>query len=336
MPSAAPNEDRPTRRVVGVDVGGTKMLAVVVDPATGEVLDRRRRPTPRHDPVGLVRDLGDLIAESIDAAGPAVAIGIGLPGLVGLDGVLRYGPNVPGVLDLDVVGPLSERFDLPVAVDNDAANAARAELAWGRAQGKRHAVLVTQGTGIGGALIIDGRVVRGAHGFAGEPGHMLIDTNGHRCACGRRGCWETVSSGAGLVNLASELLDEGRGRRFVELAGGDRTAVRGEHVSEAFWEGDSDAIEVLDRFASWVATGIGSLVSILDPEIVILGGGLSEITEQFIGEVRERVPALTMGGEHRPRVEIVRATFGPEAGAIGAGLAGLEANGVPDRPGTTI
>lgn len=326
-PSPRPGEDARVPVGIGVDIGGTKMLGVVVVAATGEVVHTERRPTPRHDPAGLLEQLTALIEGLVEAVGTdhdPCGIGVGLPGLVDHGGRLRYGPNVPGVIDLDVVDPLEERFGLRVEVDNDAAHAARAELAFGRARGARHAVLVTQGTGIGGALIIDGRVMRGANGFAGEPGHMLIDPNGHRCACGRRGCWETVSSGAGLVNLAGELLDEGRGRRFVELAGGDRNAVRGEHVSQAFWEGDADAVEILDRFASWVAAGIGSLVSILDPEIVILGGGLSEITEQFIGEVRERVPPLTMGGAHRPPVDIVRAALGPDAGAIGAALSACE------------
>ncbi len=345
-----------TTRTIGVDIGGTKMLGVVLDLASGDVVAQRKVPTPRHDPPALVAALGDLIEglaahptpPSAAPAAPSAArsgalraatepvaamagIGVGLPGLVGLDGVLRYGPNVPGVLDLDVRGVLHERFGVPVVVDNDAAHAARAELRWGSAAGRRHVVVVTQGTGIGGAIVVDGQVVRGANGFAGEPGHMLIDPNGHRCACGHKGCWETVSSGAGLVNLAGELIDEGRGERIVALAGGDRTAVRGEHVSAAFDEGDPDALEVLDRFASWVAAGIGSLVSILDPEMVVLGGGLSDITDQFIEQVRRRVATLTMGGAHRPLPDIVTARFGPEAGAVGAALAAAEADEM--RPG---
>ncbi len=302
------------------------MLGVVLDPTTGSVLTQRKVPTPRHDPPALVAALADLIGELAAESGSLDGVGVGLPGLVGLDGVLRYGPNVPGVLDLDVSAVIEDRFGVPVVVDNDATHAARAELRWGRAVDRRHVVVVTQGTGIGGALVVDGRIVRGANGFAGEPGHMLIDPNGHRCACGRKGCWETVSSGAGLVNLAGELIDQGRGERFVALAGGDRRAVRGEHVSAAFAEGDADALEVLDRFASWVAAGIGSLVSLLDPEMVVLGGGLSEITDQFIEQVRRRVSSMAVGGEHRPAPEIVTARFGPEAGAVGAALAAAEAD----------
>lgn len=322
MPS---NERSPRQQFIGIDVGGTKILGVDVDPGTGTILERRQEPTPRHDPAGLARAIGDVAESLIDAGraagrGLPTAIGVGVPGLVDHQGVLHYGANVPDVLGLDIAGELRSRFGLPATADNDASNAALAEHRLGAARGHEHAVIITQGTGIGGALIIGGRLLRGANGFAGEPGHMLVDRHGHRCACGRVGCWETVSSGAGLRNLAREVINEGRGARILELAGGDISRLRGEHVSAALAEGDTDAATVMDRFATWVAAGIGSLITLLDPEIVVLGGGLAAVNQHFIGDVRARLTDHVLGGPHRPVVPIVSAQLGPEAGAIGAAI----------------
>ena len=164
--------------------------------------------------------------------------------------------------------------------------------------------------GIGGGLIVGGQVLRGANGFAGEPGHMLINRFGHRCACGRTGCWESVSSGAGLANIARELVAEGHGKGMLEAAGGDPNDIRGEHVSAAAAADDPDGIEVLNRFSWWVAQGIGSLIALLDPSIVVLGGGLSAISEGFIDGVSSKVTEAVVGGQYRPVVPIVPADSG--------------------------
>ncbi len=308
------------RRFIGVDLGGTKILGVVVDPQTGEVSARRKAPTPKDEPELTAQAIGDVVAELIHEVGQPVAIGVGVPGLVDHDGVLHYGPNVQGVLNLDIAGELRARFGVDVIAESDAANAAVAEHRLGAARGHDHAVIITQGTGIGCGLIVGGRLLRGANGFAGEPGHMLVDADGHTCACGRTGCWETVSSGAGLANISLQLVAEGRAARIVELAGGEPAHVRGEHVSQAMAEGDSDAFVVFDRFATWVARGLGSLISILDPSIVVLGGGLSLTNENFLDAVRERVMANSMGGTHRPIVPVEPAQLGEEAGAIGGAI----------------
>ena len=309
---------RTNDRYLGVDVGGTKILGVVADPRTGAIEARYQAPTPTSNPGGMADAIGDLIERLVGETGPPVAIGIGVPGLVDHQGVLHYGPNVPGVVGLDIAGAMRNRFGMPVVADNDASNAALAEHRLGAARGHDHAVIITQGTGIGGALIVGGRLLRGANGFAGEPGHMMINASGHECACGRRGCWESVSSGAGLRNISMELIDEGRGKRILELAGGVAQHIKGEHVSAALAEHDADAMEVLDRFAGWVAQGIGGLINLLDPGVVVLGGGLTVINQHFISDVRERVTAAVLGGQYRPVVPIVAAQLGPEAGAIGA------------------
>ncbi len=303
---------------IGVDVGGTKVLGVVADHLTGEILDRELRPTPKTDPAQVSSVIGEVVEALITRHGVPRGIGVGVPGLVDRAGVLRYGPNVQGVLGLDMVTVLGDRFDVPVVAINDADNAALAEHRWGAARGADHAIVITQGTGIGGALIIDGSLMRGANGFAGEPGHMLVDRGGHRCACGQVGCWESVSSGAGLVNLTKDLVAEGRAGGIVALAGGVVDHLRGEHVAEALRQGDPDAIEVAARFADWVARGLASLVNLLDPERIVLGGGLTSINEYFLDDVAHRLGDYVLGAPHRPRVPVLAAELGPEAGAIGA------------------
>lgn len=311
-------EDR--HRFIGIDVGGTKIMGVVVDPASGEIQARHKAPTPRSEPDKLPGAIAAVVGELMDAHGAPVGIGVGVPGLVDHQGVLHYGPNVPGVMKLDISGVLRGQFGIPVVAENDASCAALAEHRLGAARGTMHAVVVTQGTGIGGGLIVGGRLLRGSNGFAGEPGHMMVDRSGPLCACGRNGCWEAVSSGTGLANLARQLVEEGGGARIVELAEGEAAHIRGEHVSAAMAEGNADAAIILDRFAGWVAEGIASLVTLLDPDVVVLGGGLTVINQHFIADVRERVMPKVMGGAHRPAVPIVPARLGAEAGAIGAAV----------------
>lgn len=304
---------------VGVDIGGTKVLALALDRATGRELGRRRVPTP-YDQQQLVAAVIDVVADLERETGPAAAIGAGLPGLVDRSGVLRYAPNVPGVVGLDLIAPLAQRFGVPVAVENDASCAAVAEHRLGAARGADHAVVITQGTGIGGGFIVDGRLLRGAHGFAGEPGHVLVDPAGPGCACGAVGHWEAVASGTGLANLARALVAEGGGAGLVSRAGGDPAALRGEHVSAALADGDPDAAVVLERFARWVAAGLGGLIAVLDPEVIVLGGGLAAISDRFVALVRQALPPAVMGWVHRPPVPVVAAQLGPEAGAVGAAL----------------
>jgi glucokinase len=300
-------------------VGGTKILGLVTDGITAHTTHREMRSTPK-DPSqfadGIIRVVERLLELAPDTAG----VGVGVPGLVDHAGVLHYGPNVQGVLGLDIAGELSARFPVPAVAENDGYLTALTEHRLGAARGHDHAVVVTQGTGIGGGLIVGGQVLRGANGFAGEPGHMLINRFGHRCACGRTGCWESVASGAGLANLTRDLIEEGRGQAMLDAAGGDPANIRGEHVSAAYAAGDPDAIEVLDRFSWWIAQGIGSLIALLDPSIVVLGGGLSAIADGFIDGVSERIRESVVGGLYRPVVPIVAADFGPEAGAVGAAL----------------
>ena len=201
-----------------------------------------------------------------------------------------------------------------------------AEHRLGAGRGCDHVVLVTLGTGIGGGLVVDGEVVRGAHGFAGEIGHMVVDPSGPPCPCGGRGCWERLASGGGLGRLAREAAAAGNLRRVVALAGGDPEAVRGEHVTRAAEAGDAEALAVVGELGRWVALGLANLVAVLDPERIVLGGGLAEMGELLLEPVRRGFDGAVEGGAARPPVQIVAARFGERAGAVGAAVLAARAS----------
>lgn len=302
---------------IGIDVGGTKLLGVVVDPTRPATPIRQARaPTPRGTEalVGAI----EAMADELDPGGTA-AVGVGLPGLVDRQDRFRYGPNLPGVVDVDVGALLRARLGRPVVADNDATCATVAEFAFGAGAGHDDGILVTFGTGIGAGIVVDGAIRRGHQGFAGEPGHMVIDPSGPDCPCGRRGCWERFASGSALGRLGREAVVAGRATAVGRLAG-DVDAVRGEHVVAAVRAGDREAGEVLDEFAWWIAAGIANLVDILDPSIVVLGGGVMDAADVLVDRVDAALPAQVMGSAHRTRVAIVAAQAGECAGAVGAAL----------------
>lgn len=302
---------------VGIDVGGTKCLGVALDDH-GEVVAEQRRPTPRGaDSLG---PLIDTLAELADALGAGGALGVGVPGLVTRDGVLRAAPNLDGVADFDVAGLLGERLGHPVAVSNDATCAALAEYTSGAGRGFTDMVLVTLGTGIGGGLVLDGRLQRGTNGFTGEYGHMVVTPDGPPCPCGRRGCWERYASGSGLARLAREAAAARRADRVLELAGGDPEAVRGEMVQQAAREGDAGALAVIDEFGRWVALGLVNLTNALDPGAFVLGGGLAAGADLYLGPIKTWLADLLYQPHLRPLPEVRFAHWGERAGAVGAAL----------------
>lgn len=315
-----------TGLLVGIDIGGTKMLGVAVDAdEPTRVVHEQRVATP----VGTTALLDGVVAlvQSLDPDG-AGAVGIGIPGLVEDESVLRVGPNLPEVVDVDVASGVGQRLGRDVVVDNDATCAAHAEFRGGAGTGHDQGMLLTLGTGIGGGLVVDGRVARGAHGFAGEVGHMVIDPAGPRCPCGRRGCWERVASGSGLGRLGRDAAVAGTLTAVVEEAGGDPEAVRGEHVVAAARAGDPGAGRVLDEFAWWVGAGVANLINVLDPSVVVLGGGVIEAEDVLLPRVRASVPGQVMAAGHRPAVAIVAARFGERAGALGAAVKAAARGGV--------
>ncbi len=306
----------PTRRV-GIDVGGTKAQGVALDPS-GNVEATAQRPTPRGD--GSLGALVDTLAELADELGECGSLGVGVPGLVTRHGVLRAAPNLDGVADFEIARLLGERRGTSVYVDNDATCATVAEWQLGAARGSDNMMLVTLGTGIGGGLVANGAILRGMNGFAGEFGHMVVDPDGPRCPCGRRGCWERYASGSGLAMLAREAATGQRLRDVVRHAGGDPQAVRGEHVQAAAREGDPEALAVIDDFARWVALGLSNLTNAFDPEMFVLGGGLASGADLYLEPIVRWYGELLYQPHLRPMPRVEFAKWGPLAGAVGAAL----------------
>lgn len=303
---------------IGVDVGGTKCLGVVV--RGDRIVAEHRVPTPRSAD-GLVAAVVSVVEQLGPASDPGSPIGVGAPGLVNDAGALCFAPNLPGVTELALrdrlIGRLGPR---EIVVDNDATCASWAETRLGSAQGRTHVLMATIGTGIGGGLIADGLLQRGRHGFAGEIGHMVVDPSGPRCPCGQSGCWERYASGSGLGWMGREAAQAGVATRVVDLAGGDPEDVRGEHVTVAAAEGDRQAEAVMGRFAWWLALGLANLANILDPELIVLGGGIVESGSVLLEPARDAFDRLLEGARHRPPVPIVAASLGERAGAVGAAL----------------
>ncbi|MDO8361838.1 MAG: ROK family protein [Actinomycetota bacterium] len=303
-----------TAQRLGIDVGGTKCLGVVLDGA-GEVLREHRLPTPK-GPAAII----DTLVEVAEALAPFDTVGIGVPGLVTRHGVLRAAPNLVDINNFEVSALLGSRLGLTVEVDNDATCAAAAEWKVGAARGADDFVMVTLGTGIGGGIVAGGVLIRGANGFTGEIGHMIVDPGGPPCPCGRRGCWERYASGSGLGRLAREAADAGRLRRVVELAGGDVEGVRGEAVQVAAREGDVDALELVDEFCRWVALGLVNLTNLLDPALFVLGGGLAASADLYLGPIQRWFGRMLYAPELRPSPTLAFARLGQHAGAVGAAL----------------
>lgn len=320
---------RPAEAVtLGIDVGGTKILGLALD-GEGKVLVEARRASPHPGaaasghPVAshaLLATLGDLAQEMAIGWTGVTTLGVGLPGLVDDSGRLRFAPNLPAGDDLDIGPRLAARLGLRVVAENDGTCAAVAEWTLGAAAGAGDALVVTLGTGIGGGLVAGGRVLLGAQGFAAEIGHMVVDPSGPRCTCGKRGCWERFASGSGLARLAREAAHAGRLGSVVHLAGDDPDAVRGEHVTEAAAAGDAEAQSVLDELGWWIALGLCNLALVLDPEIIVVGGGLSRALQLVLPGVQGHFDGMLEGADRRPQIAIVPASLGERAGAIGAAL----------------
>lgn len=303
----------------GFDIGGTKVLGVAVtdDPVRPQAV--RRRPTT-YDAAALVETIVGMVADlEHDTGEPCEGLGLGIAGIVDRRGTLRYSPNIPGVVDLPIRRLLADALERPVVVENDATAATWAEATLGAGQGSDHVAFVALGTGIGTGFVVDGRLLRGWNGFAGESGHMTVDKDGPLHITGAPGPWEYFASGNGLGRMAREVAAAG-GLRVVREAAGSVDAIRGEHVHHAVVEGDAEALELVRDFALEVAVGVANLVHVLDPEVVVIGGGLVEMGAVLVDAVRHHTHELVLGGPHRPRVKVVGARLGSRAGALGSAL----------------
>ncbi len=297
-------------RAVGIDVGGTKCRCLLIefdgDLSTVRASDVRvtvLADTKVDTPADAT--LVDVIARLIDDCGPVDAVGVGLPGLVTSEGVVRTSPHLAWVGDWDAAGELSRRAQRPVVVDNDATCAAVAEWMLGAGGRCDDMWLVTLGTGIGGGLISGGEVRRGAHGHAGEIGHIHLGgvAPGDRdveCPCGQRGCWEVFASGAALARRAG--------------------CASGEEVVARVRAGDAAAREALADWADAVARGLAMLVNVTDPRRIVIGGGISEAADVILDPIRRAMPRYCYGWPARELPDVVAASLGARAGALGAAL----------------
>ncbi len=302
---------------IGVDVGGSKVLAAVVSSA-GEVVRSVRTVTPgRLVDAAVVEEA--VVDAVLDVAGgePVAAVGVAAAGFVDRERErVVFAPHLPWRGE-PVRSRLAERWGVPVALDNDANCAAHAETVYGAAQGASSAVVLTLGTGIGGALVVDGHVLRGWNGMAGEFGHMQVVPDGEPCECGRRGCWEQYASGNALVRFARTRIGH-EPSMLIDLCGGDPARLTGFDVTAAAGDGDLVARHAFESVGDWLGVGLANLVAALDPERVVVGGGVAAAGSRLLDPARVALERSLVGGGHRAVPALVGATLGPEAGAIGA------------------
>lgn len=317
---------------IGVDIGGTKVAAGVVDLETGKVLRRRRISTPSRDGeemaavvVGVVRDL---------AAGNRIAgVGLGVAGFVNGnrdDVYLAANLTLPKRPLVEIV---HAEAGLPTVLENDANAATWGEYQFGAARGHHDVLMITVGTGIGGGAIFGGRLYRGARGTALEVGHIQVVPHGRKCGCGARGCWEAYGSGTAMTASArAQAATVGRaGAMLRELARGKPDGVTGPIVTEAALAGDDLAVRLIARAGSWLGLGIANLVTVMDPGVVVIGGGLGDAGELLLAPLRRAFEENSrLSGQRSPA--IVRAALGNDAGIIGAAhLSVVSINGLVGR-----
>lgn len=304
-----------TRVAVGVDLGGTKIAAGIVD-TSGDVLAREELPSLIDDPSSVVAQVAELVRRL--APKGAIGLGMGAAGIVDhATGHYLFGPNT-GLRDVRLCELIESEVGLRADIDNDANCAAWAEHRFGVGRGTRHFMCVTLGTGIGGGFVLNGQPYRGAHGGAAEIGHMLVDPDGPECGCGRRGCWEQYASGQALERMALDEIGTHPDSSLCQGVGAGRVA--GKQITAAARAGDAFALQLVERMGRWVGWGLGSLINIIEPDRIAIAGGVAsdwDLLERVaVDAMRERAEA----SDRRPLPDVRAAELGPDAGIVGAAL----------------
>jgi len=303
---------------VGIDIGGTKILGGVVD-EDGTILAEHRVESPATDAARIVAAVHDLVTR-LRQDHDVTAVGVGAAGYIDKSrSVVLFAPNVAW-RDVPLRSQVEDLVGLPVVVENDANAAAWGEFRFGAGHDVDDLMLVTVGTGVGGGLVLDDELHRGAFGIGAEIGHMRVVPGGRLCGCGNKGCWEQYASGSALVR---EARDAARGGSLLagavlDRAGGDADAITGPLLTEAARDGDPFALEQLAELGRWLGEGIASLTAVLDPAVVVVGGGVSEADALLLDPTRAAFRAQLTGRGHRPELEIRKARLGNRAGLIGA------------------
>lgn len=316
--------NRTGKPVVAVDIGGTKFIVAATD-ARGKVLIRRRYLTlSQEGPKKIIRRLEAAITTAIAKCGDIRSIGIAAAAIVDTGcGVITAAPNLPHWENIKLRDILSEHFGKPVYLVNDASAAALAEHRAGAGQGLENMLYLTISTGIGGGIMIDGRLYEGTDGAAGEVGHMIVQPGGPLCNCGKRGCLEALASGTAIARMARERVKAKNAGILLRMAGGDKAGITAELAAKADRQGDKLSREVIDEAAHWLGIGLANLVNIFNPQMIVLGGGVSRMGERFLRPVRRSLKAnafkLPAG-----TVKVVKARFGADAEMMGAAFYCLE------------
>ncbi len=303
---------------IGVDIGGTKVAAGVVD-ESGRILAGVKQDTPSEDPektedviAACIRELAQ--DHTIEAAG------LGAPGFVDeARSTVLFAPNLAW-RNAPVRAAIEQRTGLPVVLENDANAAAWGETRFGAGHGQPFTVTLTIGTGLGGGIVLGGELLRGAFGVAAEVGHLNVVPDGRPCGCGNRGCWEQYASGRALVREAQERAARSpqAAARLLALGDGQPDAITGPQVTVAAQQGDAVAIESFKAIGAWLGHGMADLAAVLDPRVFILGGGVSEAGELLAGPAQEAFKRQLTARGHRPVADVRVAELGPDAGLIGA------------------
>jgi len=310
-----------TAAVLAVDLGATRMRAAAVS-AAGVLRGRAERRTPEgSDPESVVAALVDLLRSVRERAPEAEAVCVAAAGLVaGDEGRIVVAPNIPGFRDIPLAALLTERLGLPAFVENDASAAALGEFRFGAGRGVRHLLHATLGTGIGGGIVIDGRLYRGAKGFAGEIGHIILDPSGPRCGCGARGCLEALASGTAFAQRARRLVESGKAPILAELTAGREPT--GEDLLAAARAGDLAAEAEIRNGGHMLGLGLASLLNVLNPDVLTLSGGLLAMGELLLEPMRRAMRALPYGPAAGTAIRLTE--LGDDAGLLGAAAVAFE------------
>ncbi len=304
--------------ILGVDIGGTKIAVGLVDRA-GKILKQTRTPMIGN---GTAEAGLQAVISAIDSlvwTNEVSSIGICAPGPLDPEtGVVLNPPNLPCWRDFPLAKKIADKFHMRVKVDNDANAAALAETRWGAARGYRYVFYATIGTGIGTGIVLDGRIYHGSTGSAGEGGHVSIDYRGPLCSCGKRGCMEILAAGPAIgararVKLSAEPT---RGSAILDLAKGDAAAVTSELVGQAYAAGDPLAREILFDTVEVLIPWLGNIVDLLDPDILVMGGGVAVMLKPFFDDIKERLPAWCVN-PRATEIPLLMAHYGADAGIAG-------------------
>ena len=310
---------------IGLDVGGTTFKAGVVN-EKGEILVKNAYPTGVERPYQeIIADMAKLCCQVTAEAGlemkDIAAVGVGVPGMFSnKTGMIPFCTNL-GWHDVPFVAEMKKHLDVPVYGDNDATVAGLAESVAGASAGVDSSVILTLGTGVGGGIIINGRPFSGAHGCGSEIGHMIIKMDGEMCTCGNAGCFERYASATAIIREAKKALKENAGSSIMEKCGGDMEKINAKMVIDAAKEGDETAKKVFGGYVRALAHGIVSIINMIDPEVIVLGGGVSAAGEFLLDAVREAVKPLVFF-KTMPYARIELAQLGNDAGIIGAAMLG--------------